>query len=87
MWATSLTDAPENRLTGAVTTEFGKGFDKSSLRRMRQFFKTFPNRATLWHEWSCHIIACCQSYNNLLFQMCLENLQRRASIMYLIIPE
>jgi predicted nuclease of restriction endonuclease-like (RecB) superfamily len=35
-----------------LTTEFGKGFDESSLRPMRQFFKTFPNRATLWHELS-----------------------------------
>nr|WP_114296567.1 PDDEXK nuclease domain-containing protein [Anaerobacterium chartisolvens] len=39
-------------LAGQLTTEFGKGFDESSLRRMRQFFKTFPNRATLWHELS-----------------------------------
>lgn len=39
-------------LAGQLTTEFGKGFDESSLRRMRQFSKTFPNRATLWHELS-----------------------------------
>lgn len=39
-------------LAGQLTTEFGKGFDESSLRRMRQFFKMFPNRATLWHELS-----------------------------------
>jgi predicted nuclease of restriction endonuclease-like (RecB) superfamily len=35
-----------------LTVEFGKGFDESSLRRMRQFYTTFPNRAALWHELS-----------------------------------
>ncbi|MHC6203253.1 PDDEXK nuclease domain-containing protein [Breznakiellaceae bacterium SP9] len=39
-------------LAKGLTEEFGKGFDESSLRRMRQFFKTFPNRASLWHELS-----------------------------------
>ncbi|MDR1110152.1 MAG: PDDEXK nuclease domain-containing protein [Deltaproteobacteria bacterium] len=39
-------------LAKGLTSEFGKGFDESSLRRMRQFFKTFQNRATLWHELS-----------------------------------
>jgi len=39
-------------LAAQLTSEFGKGFDESSLRRMRQFYKTFPNRATLWHELS-----------------------------------
>ena len=39
-------------LAKGLTEEFGKGFDESSLRRMRQFFKTFQNRATLWHELS-----------------------------------
>jgi predicted nuclease of restriction endonuclease-like (RecB) superfamily len=39
-------------LAKGLTDEFGKGFDESSLRRMRQFFKTFPNRATLWHDLS-----------------------------------
>jgi len=39
-------------LAEQLTTEFGKGFNESSLRRMRQFFKMFPNRATLWHELS-----------------------------------
>jgi predicted nuclease of restriction endonuclease-like (RecB) superfamily len=35
-----------------LTADFGKGFDESSLRRMRQFYRTFPIRATLWHELS-----------------------------------
>jgi predicted nuclease of restriction endonuclease-like (RecB) superfamily len=35
-----------------LSDEFGKGFDESSLRRMRQFYKAFPIRATLWHELS-----------------------------------
>jgi predicted nuclease of restriction endonuclease-like (RecB) superfamily len=39
-------------LAERLTTEFGKGFDESSLRRMRKFCKTFPIRATLWHELS-----------------------------------
>jgi predicted nuclease of restriction endonuclease-like (RecB) superfamily len=39
-------------LAEQLTEEFGKGFDESSLRRMRQFHKTFPIRATLWHELS-----------------------------------
>jgi hypothetical protein len=39
-------------LSGRLTEEFGKGFDESSLRRMRQFYQTFPIRATLRHELS-----------------------------------
>jgi predicted nuclease of restriction endonuclease-like (RecB) superfamily len=39
-------------LAEQLTIEFGKGFNESSLRRMRQFYKVFPIRATLWHELS-----------------------------------
>ena len=39
-------------LAQQLTAEFGKGFDESSLRRMRQFYNMFPIRATLWHELS-----------------------------------
>jgi predicted nuclease of restriction endonuclease-like (RecB) superfamily len=39
-------------LAERLTGEFGKGFDESSLRRMRQFFQVFPIRATLSHELS-----------------------------------
>ena len=39
-------------LADRLTAEFGKGFDESSLRRMRQFFQAFPIRATLSHELS-----------------------------------
>jgi predicted nuclease of restriction endonuclease-like (RecB) superfamily len=39
-------------LAERLTNEFGKGFDESSLRRMRQFFQVFPIRATLSHELS-----------------------------------
>jgi predicted nuclease of restriction endonuclease-like (RecB) superfamily len=39
-------------LSERLTGEFGKGFDESSLRRMRQFYQTFPIRATLRHELS-----------------------------------
>jgi predicted nuclease of restriction endonuclease-like (RecB) superfamily len=39
-------------LAKQLTVEFGKGFDESNLRRMRQFYNTFPIRATLSHELS-----------------------------------
>ena len=47
-------------LAERLTEEFGKGFDESSLRRMRQFHKSFPIRATLWHElsWSHYVTQC-----------------------------
>ncbi|MCL2283265.1 MAG: PDDEXK nuclease domain-containing protein [Fibromonadales bacterium] len=35
-----------------LMVEFGKGFDESSLRRMRQFCQVFPIRAALRHELS-----------------------------------
>ena len=35
-----------------MTTEFGKGFDESNLRNMRQFYLTFPKRDTLCSELS-----------------------------------
>jgi predicted nuclease of restriction endonuclease-like (RecB) superfamily len=42
-------------LSERLTAEFGKGFEQSALRRMRQFYSVFPdlpNRATLWHKLS-----------------------------------
>ena len=39
-------------LAERLSKEFGKGFDESSLRRMRQFFQVFPIRASLRHELS-----------------------------------
>ena len=41
-------------LSAQLTAEFGKGFDKSNLRKMRQFYCTFPIRDTLCLElgWS-----------------------------------
>jgi predicted nuclease of restriction endonuclease-like (RecB) superfamily len=39
-------------LSDRLSKEFGKGFDESSLRRMRQFYLVFPIRATLSHELS-----------------------------------
>ncbi len=39
-------------LSTQLTAEFGKGFDESNLRRMRQFYCTFPIRDTLCHELS-----------------------------------
>jgi len=34
-------------LAGLLTKEFGKGFDASNLRRMRQFYLVFPNCGTV----------------------------------------
>ena len=39
-------------LSKKLTLEFGKGFDESNLRRMRQFYRAFPIRGTLCHELS-----------------------------------
>ncbi len=39
-------------LAQQLTVEFGKGFDESNLRNMRQFYKAFPIRDTLRHELS-----------------------------------
>jgi predicted nuclease of restriction endonuclease-like (RecB) superfamily len=39
-------------LAERLTAEFGKGFDGSSLRRMRQFYQAFPNCAALRHDLS-----------------------------------
>ena len=35
-----------------LTKEFGKGFDESNLRRMRQFYILFQNCGTVYHELS-----------------------------------
>ena len=39
-------------LSAKLTKDFGRGFDESSLRRMRQFYTLFPKCATVWHELS-----------------------------------
>ena len=39
-------------LSDRLTTEFGKGFDESNLRKMRQFYLTYPIRDTLCPELS-----------------------------------
>lgn len=39
-------------LSKKLTLEFGKGFDESNLRNMRQFFQTFPICDALRHELS-----------------------------------
>jgi len=55
-------------ISAELTAEFGKGFDESSLRRMRQFFKVFPIRATLRHE---------LSWSHYRLLMKIDNTQRR----------
>ncbi|MGI6048498.1 MAG: PDDEXK nuclease domain-containing protein [Petrimonas sp.] len=44
-------------LSEALNTEFGKGFDERELRRMRQFYLTFPIRETVSPEltWSHYV--------------------------------
>ena len=41
-------------LAERLTTDFGKGFDERELRKMRQFYQTFPKRDILRPEltWS-----------------------------------
>ena len=39
-------------LSAQLTAEFGKGFDESNLRKMRQFYSVFPIRDTLCPELS-----------------------------------
>ena len=39
-------------LSELLKEEFGKGFDESNLRRMRQFYKVFPIRDAVRHELS-----------------------------------
>ena len=41
-------------LSERLTTDFGKGFDERELRKMRQFYQTFPKRDILRPEltWS-----------------------------------
>lgn len=40
------------KLAKQLTAEFGKGFDSSNLRRMRQFYLVFPNCDTVSHKLS-----------------------------------
>ena len=37
-------------LAAKLTIDFGKGFDESNLRYMRLFYRCFPKRDTLRHE-------------------------------------
>jgi len=41
-------------LSSSLTRDFGNGFSEQSLRNMRQFYRIFPIRSTLWSEltWS-----------------------------------
>jgi predicted nuclease of restriction endonuclease-like (RecB) superfamily len=55
-------------LAERLTSEFGKGFDESSLRRMRQFYQVFPIRATLSHE---------LSWSHYRLLMKIDNAERR----------
>jgi len=39
-------------LSRQLSDEFGKGYSQQSIRNMRQFYKCFPIRSTLWSELS-----------------------------------
>ena len=39
-------------LSAQLTKDFGRGFDESNLRRMRQFYTIFQKCGTVWHELS-----------------------------------
>ncbi len=41
-----------NEISVRLTAEFGKGFDPSNLRRMRQFYLSFPICGTVCHKLS-----------------------------------
>lgn len=43
-------------LAARLTTDFGKGFDERELRKMRQFYQTFPKRDTLRPELTYRMI-------------------------------
>ena len=41
-----------SELSIQMTKDYGKGFDATNLRKMRQFYMLFPKRATVWRELS-----------------------------------
>lgn len=48
----SYGEATLKELAGRLTADFGKGFDETNLRKMRQFYLLFPNRDALSLELS-----------------------------------
>lgn len=47
-----------------LTQLYGKGYDTSNLKRMRQFFLTFEKGATVWHQLSWSHLKYILSYQN-----------------------
>ena len=41
-----------SELSIQMTKDYGKGFDATNLRKMRQFYVLFPKRATVWRDLS-----------------------------------
>lgn len=41
-----------SELSIQMTKDYGRGFDATNLRKMRQFYMLFPKRATVWRELS-----------------------------------
>ena len=48
----SYGDAVLEKLSQRLTNEFGKGFSKRNLERMRKFYIYFPNATTLLSQLS-----------------------------------
>jgi predicted nuclease of restriction endonuclease-like (RecB) superfamily len=82
------------KLSAFLTQEFGKGFDESNLRNIRQFFSAFPKRDALRHElsWTHYrIISRVEndSYRHQYVQHCIDGnwdtrtLQRNIKTQYL----
>lgn len=55
-----------SELSIQMTKDYGKGFDATNLRKMRQFYMLFPKRATVWRElsWSHYKLLICIEDDN-----------------------
>ena len=65
-------------LSERLTQDFGKGFDESNLRYIRQFYLTFPIRDTLRHElsWSHYRLIMkvdCETARNFYMDECIKS--------------
>ena len=53
-----------NKWSKELTKKYGKGYDSSNLRRMRQLYLTFENCATVWHNLSWSQLKYILSFQN-----------------------
>ena len=62
-----------SELSIQMTKDYGKGFDSTNLRKMRQFYMLFPKRVTVCRElsWSHYkLLFCIEDDNN---RICLKD--------------